>query len=126
MSGFEMTRMILASCQPDSVQDFSIVPQSQIVVPVPLSQRKPDQHRMLPWGHCSDTALECSLGCLGPLVPLPRRCGARGGQFVQANCTSGAPVMGTPDGAAGSGGVWHKALVVGSVSLWRRLLASRP
>ena len=24
------------------------------------------------------------------------------------------------------GGVWHKALVVGSVSLWRRLLASRP
>ena len=24
------------------------------------------------------------------------------------------------------GGVWHKALVVGSGSLWRRLLASRP
>ena len=24
------------------------------------------------------------------------------------------------------GGVWHKALVVGSVSLWRRLLASCP
>ena len=24
------------------------------------------------------------------------------------------------------GGGWHKALVVGSVSLWRRLLASRP
>ena len=24
------------------------------------------------------------------------------------------------------GGVWHKALVVGSVTLWRRLLASRP
>ena len=26
----------------------------------------------------------------------------------------------------GGGGDWHKALVVGSVSLWRRLLASRP
>ena len=26
----------------------------------------------------------------------------------------------------GGGGGWHKALVVGSVSLWRRLLASRP
>ena len=25
----------------------------------------------------------------------------------------------------GGGGGWHKALVVGSVSLWRRLLASR-
>ena len=24
------------------------------------------------------------------------------------------------------GGLWHKALVVGSISLWRRLLASRP
>ena len=24
------------------------------------------------------------------------------------------------------GGGWHKALVVGSVSLWRRILASRP
>ena len=30
------------------------------------------------------------------------------------------------DNASGLGGVWHKALVVGSVSLWRRLLASRP
>ena len=27
---------------------------------------------------------------------------------------------------SGGGGGWHKALVVGSVSLWRRLLASRP
>ena len=26
---------------------------------------------------------------------------------------------------AGGGGGWHKALVVGSVILWRRLLASR-
>ena len=26
----------------------------------------------------------------------------------------------------GGGGGWHKALGVGSVSLWRRLLASRP
>ena len=26
----------------------------------------------------------------------------------------------------GGRGGWHKALVVGSVSLWRRLLASRP
>ena len=26
----------------------------------------------------------------------------------------------------GGGGVLHKALVVGSVGLWRRLLASRP
>ena len=26
----------------------------------------------------------------------------------------------------GGGGGWHKALVVGSVGLWRRLLASRP
>ena len=30
----------------------------------------------------------------------------------------------TPDWPGGGGGVWHKALVVGSVSLWRRLLAS--
>ena len=31
-------------------------------------------------------------------------------------------------GFLGDGGLggWHKALVVGSVSLWRRLLASRP
>ena len=29
-------------------------------------------------------------------------------------------------GTGGGGGGWHKALVVGSVSLWRRLLASRP
>ena len=27
--------------------------------------------------------------------------------------------------AVGGGGGWHKVLVVGSVSLWRRLLASR-
>ena len=27
-------------------------------------------------------------------------------------------------GSAAGGGGWHKALVVGSVSLWRRLLAS--
>ena len=33
------------------------------------------------------------------------------------------PTMG---GGPGGGGGWHKALVVGSVSLWRRLLASRP
>ena len=26
----------------------------------------------------------------------------------------------------GGGGGWHKALVVGSVGLWQRLLASRP
>ena len=26
----------------------------------------------------------------------------------------------------GGGGGWHKASVIGSVSLWRRLLASRP
>ena len=31
-----------------------------------------------------------------------------------------------PIGDTGGGGGWHKALVVGSVSLWRRLLASRP
>ena len=31
---------------------------------------------------------------------------------------------GVPRGVGG-GGAWHKALVVGSVSLWRRLLASR-
>ena len=31
----------------------------------------------------------------------------------------------TPGGAGGGGG-WHRALLVGSVSLWRRLLASRP
>ena len=30
------------------------------------------------------------------------------------------------EGGGGGGGGWHKALVVGSVSLWRRLLASRP
>ena len=29
-------------------------------------------------------------------------------------------------GEGGGGGGWHKALVVDSVSLWRRLLASRP
>ena len=28
--------------------------------------------------------------------------------------------------ARGGGGGWHKTLVVGSVSLWLRLLASRP
>ena len=33
---------------------------------------------------------------------------------------SGWALFGRP-----GGGVWHKALVVGSVSLWRRLLASR-
>ena len=29
-------------------------------------------------------------------------------------------------GGGRGGGGWHKALVVGSVSLWQRLLASRP
>ena len=33
--------------------------------------------------------------------------------------------MTVPQGAGG-GGIWHKALVVGSVGLWRRLLASGP
>ena len=37
---------------------------------------------------------------------------------------SGWASAGRPGG--GGGGGWHKALVVGSVSLWRRLLASRP
>ena len=41
-----------------------------------------------------------------PPLPPPRPQGAYGQQLV------------------GEGG-WHKALVVGSVSLWRRLLASR-
>ena len=37
----------------------------------------------------------------------------------------GALTPGPPVGSV-EGGVWHKALVVGSVSPWRRLLASRP
>ena len=36
--------------------------------------------------------------------------------------TWGQPPAAVP---GGGGGCWHKALVVGSVSLWRRLLASR-
>ena len=41
--------------------------------------------------------------------------------------TSPESVARRADGArVGGGGGWHKALVVGSVSLWRRLLASRP
>ena len=37
----------------------------------------------------------------------------------------GTTRVGNDKGAGGGGGGWHKALVVGSVSLWRRLLASR-
>ena len=44
MSGFEMTRTILTSCQTHSVPFQSAVLRSQNVLP--LSQRKPDQHRM--------------------------------------------------------------------------------
>ena len=43
------------------------------------------------------------------------------GQRVAGIVQGSAPIAEGPPGA-----VWHKALVVGSVSLWRRLLASRP
>ena len=52
--------------------------------------------------------------------------------IVQANVTSMGGGGGGGDTACdeamrgGLGGCWHKALVVGSVSLWRRLLATRP
>ena len=36
------------------------------------------------------------------------------------------PPCGVRRGAREGGGGWHKAWVVGSVGLWRRLLASRP
>ena len=38
----------------------------------------------------------------------------------------GGGEAGRHSGSVLGGGGWHKALVVGSVSLWRRLLASRP
>ena len=34
--------------------------------------------------------------------------------------------LGPPGNYREGGGGWHKALMVGSVSLWRRLLASHP
>ena len=41
-------------------------------------------------------------------------------------CLSPAPKTDHTGERGRGGGEWHKALVVGSVSLWRRLLASRP
>ena len=82
-----------------------------------------------------------------PLRPTPlRRVGAAFGRRPCAFALPRAPDMRPPGGglvpntrsvstwvwravvwsAGGGGGGWHKALVVGSVSLWRRLLASRP
>ena len=70
--------------------------------------------------------------------------GADLGADLKAHRTPGVEHDGVPDSAyrpayvwggggtsgagaiSGGGGGWHKALVVGSVSLWRRLLASRP
>ena len=43
-----------------------------------------------------------------------------------ADSLVGEPVATSKEGLGGGGGGWHKALVVGSASLWRRLLASRP
>ena len=40
-------------------------------------------------------------------------------------CVMGEKFRGGGGHDSSFGGIWHKALVVGSVSLWRRLLASR-
>ena len=40
-SGFKIPRTILTSCQPHSVHHFSIVPQSENGLPLPLSQHNP-------------------------------------------------------------------------------------
>ena len=36
-----------------------------------LPQRKPDQCQVLPWVHSTDAVIQCFLGCLGQLIPLP-------------------------------------------------------
>ena len=51
--------------------------------------------------------------------PVKGRCGRLSHTRLQEECSAWTNVR------RGGGGVWHKALVVGSVSLWRRLLASR-
>ena len=52
---------------------------------------------------------------------------------VIVTCVEDSGTIAWPWGESGTvashcekGGVWHKALMVGSGSLWRRLLASRP
>ena len=47
MSGFEMTRMTLTSCQTQSVQSIAMF-HNQNCFDMLLPQRKPDLHRMLP------------------------------------------------------------------------------
>ena len=57
----------------------------------------------------------------GGSPPLPPPCLPRSEDQV----VRGQPRVTQVMGLRGGGGGWHKALVVGSVSLWRRLLASR-
>ena len=56
--------------------------------------------------------------------------GGGGSSFLDANYPPPQLTVGRVQvgqfGVVGGGGGWHKALVVGSVSLWWRLLASRP
>ena len=55
--------------------------------------------------------------CVGVCVAPPPR---------PPNLPARPCLLGKGPGTAAGGGVWHKAFVVGSVSLWLRLLASRP
>ena len=46
-------------------------------------------------------------------------------KFGKSNGQTGSWCLDKAVLAQGGGGCWHKALVVGSVGLWQRLLASR-
>ena len=65
-------------------------------------------------------------GWVGPHPQAqPRTQKQKGGTFFASGAFGAThPKMSYPPG--GGRGVWHKALVVGSVSLWQCLLASRP
>ena len=69
----------------------------------------------------------CSQALLRSLPRRRRHCFA----FSQSHGGEVWRVLTTTNGVGNvtrgeGGGGWHKALVVGSVTLWRRLLASRP
>ena len=76
--------------------------------------------RTVKCGGCSPPHLMWEVPTRGPGVPAHRVSQSSGAGVRLWYCALSVCAWG------GGGGGWHKALGVGSVSLWRRLLASRP
>ena len=67
MSGFEITSMILTSYLTYLIQSKSTV----LCCALQLLQCTLDQHQALCWGRRTSVIVECFMGCLGQLFPLP-------------------------------------------------------